>query len=109
MTDDDNQKTPVLLDEHRGMAAQKATDERRHASEVEADQEVLRRGQAELEKVLFAAPAASWPEAAERAIYLLRQFNATPEAQDPRYKQMIADVLADFARLTGRPADPGSS
>lgn len=98
-----------MLDEHRGMAAQKATDERRHLSEVEADQESLRQRQAELEKFLFAGPAASWPEAAERASYLLRRFTATPEARDPRYQQMIADVLDDFRRLAGRPADAGSS
>jgi hypothetical protein len=107
MSDNDNQNPPVVvLDEHRGLAAQKATDNRRHASGVEADQEALRRGRAELEEVLFAAPARNWPEAAERAAYLLRQFAVTPEAQDPRYKQMIFDVLDDLARLGGRAPKP---
>jgi hypothetical protein len=89
------------------MAAQRATDERRHSSEVKADQEVLRRGQAELEKVLFAEPAADWAAAINRAIYLLRRFAATPEAQDPRYKKMIADVLDDFRRLADGPPESG--
>ena len=105
--DNDNSKTPVVLDEHRGMAAQKATDQRRHATEVEADQEALRLGQAELEKVLFAAPAATWQEAVERASFLLRRFGETSDGQDPRYKQMIADVMEDFRRLTARSANIG--
>lgn len=109
VSDNDNQNPPItVLDEHRGLAAQKATDERRHSSQVEADQEALRRGRAELEDVLFAAPARDWPEAAERAAFLLRQFAATPEAQDPRYKRMIASILGDFARLNGTPVDPVS-
>src|SRR5260221_9767960 len=36
---------PVELDEHRGMAAQKATEIRRRLHEVHADQEALRLGQ----------------------------------------------------------------
>jgi hypothetical protein len=36
---------PVELDEHRGMAAQKATEIRRRIHEVHADQEALRLGQ----------------------------------------------------------------
>ncbi len=60
MTDD-----PVDLDEHRGMAAQKATDIRRQRlHEFAADQAALRRRQEELEKLLLAAPAETWPEAA---------------------------------------------
>lgn len=106
--DNDKQKPPVVLDEHRGLAAQKATDERRHSSQVEADQEALRRERAELEDVLFAAPARDWPQAAERAAFLLRRFATTPEAQDPRYARMIAGILADFARLNGAPPDPSS-
>jgi hypothetical protein len=109
MSDNDNQNPPVVvLDEHRGLAAQKAADNRRHSSKVEADQEALRRGRAELEEVLFAAPARNWPEVAERAAYLLRQFAVTPGAQDPRYRQMISGVLDDLARLSGKPLNPGA-
>jgi hypothetical protein len=36
---------PIELDEHRGMAAQKATEIRRRPHEVDADQEALRLGQ----------------------------------------------------------------
>jgi hypothetical protein len=89
----------VLLDKHRGMHAQKATDARRHQSDVQADQEALRRGQATLEKNLFSGPAMTWPEAAEKALYLLALFAGTGEAQDPRYKQLIEDTLADLHRL----------
>lgn len=107
ISDNDNQNPPVVvLDEHRELAAQKATDNRRQSSKVEADQEPLRRGRAELEEVLFAAPARSWPEVAERAAYLLKHFAVTPEAQDPRYRQMISGVLDDLARLSGEARNP---
>lgn len=99
MTPSDDTTPPVILDAYRGMTAQKETDVRRHLSEVEADQMALRQDQAEFEKFLFAAPTANWGEAAAKAAYLLKLFAATPEAQDPRVKQMIAGVLDDFHRL----------
>jgi hypothetical protein len=68
---------PIVLDEHRGMAARTATEIRRASHAVEADQAALRRRQAELETFLVAAPAAGWPEAAEKARYLLKLFAAT--------------------------------
>jgi hypothetical protein len=96
----DNKVLPVvLLDEHRGMAAQKATDERRHSSAVEADQETLRRGREELEEVLFAGPARGWLDVAQRAAYLLKQYAGEPQ-QDPRYRRMISGVLDDLTRLS---------
>jgi hypothetical protein len=104
--DNDNKTPPVLLDEHRGMASQKATDARRHLSEVEADQAALRQSQVELEKFLFAAPAANWPDAAKKALYLLRLFAATGEARDPRLKHLIEDATADLTRLSGGNAGP---
>jgi hypothetical protein len=104
--DNDNKIPPVLLDEHRGMASQKATDARRHRSGVEADQAALRDSRAELEKFLFAAPAASWPDAAQKALYLLRLFAATADARDPRLKHLIEDATADLNRLLGGTAGP---
>ena len=50
----------IDLDQHRGMAAQKATDLRRLLANVEADQSALRLRQDELEAHLLAAPAANW-------------------------------------------------
>ena len=67
VSENDNHKPPVVLDERRGMAAQKATDSRRRESKVQADQELLRPGQPELEKNLFVGPAKSWEEAADKA------------------------------------------
>lgn len=90
---------PVKLDEHRGMAAQKATDIRRELHEVQADQAALRHRQAELEQFLAAAPAATWPDVAAKARYLIQLFALTVEAQDPRRKQLIESVLGDFNRL----------
>ena len=89
----------VDLDQHRGMAAQKATDLRRLLAKVEANEKALRLRQDELEAHLIAAPAANWPEAAEKARYLLKLFASSPSAQDPRKQKLIAAVLDDFKRL----------
>lgn len=89
---------PVDLDEHRGMAAQKATEIRRRLQEVQLDQAALKARQAEFEKFLLAAPATTWPELAEKVRYLLQVFAA--DAQDARRQTLIANVLADLARLT---------
>jgi hypothetical protein len=91
---------PINLDEHRGMAAQKATDLRRLLAEVAANEQALRLRQAELEAHLVAAPAADWLEAAEKARYLIGLFGATQVGQDPRRQTLIAAVLADFERLS---------
>jgi hypothetical protein len=89
----------IELDEHRGMAAQKATELRRLLADVESDAEALRVRQEALETQLIASPAMSWAEAAEKARYLLALFAATPAAQDPRRQTLIANLLEDFARL----------
>jgi hypothetical protein len=94
----------VELDKHRGMAAQKATELRRLVSEVAEDRAKLKARQDELEKFLVAAPAAGWFEAAEKARYLLTLFAATSEAQDPRRKTLIANLLTDFVRLLSEDA-----
>ena len=91
----------IDLDQHRGMAAQKATEIRRMLAEVEANEQSLRVRQDELETQLIAAPAANWHDAAEKARYLLNLFAATPTGQDPRRQKLIAAVLADFRRLAG--------
>jgi hypothetical protein len=95
MTDD-----PIALDRHRGMSAQKATELRRLLAEVEANAKGLREQQEALEAQLIAVPAESWPEAAEKARYLLGLLAGTPIGQDPRRQKLIANVLDDFARLS---------
>ena len=92
---------PIDLDQHRGMAAQKATELRRLMANVEANENELRRRQDELEAHLLAAPAANWRDAADKARYLLNLFATTPAGQDPRRQKLIAAVLADFTRLGG--------
>jgi hypothetical protein len=93
-----NEKT-VDLDQHRGMAAQKATDLRRLLADVEANEKALRLRQEDLEAHLLDAPAANWSEAAEKARYLLNLFASSPAAHDPRRQKLIAAVLDDFDRL----------
>ncbi len=90
---------PTDLDAHRGMAAQKATDLRRLRSEVEADHAALRARQAELEDLLAAAPATDWPEAVEKARYLLGLLAQSLDAGDLRRRKLIDHVLADFDHL----------
>jgi hypothetical protein len=94
---------PVDLDQHRGMAAQKATELRRLMADVEANDKALRRRQDELEAHLVAAPAANWHEAADKARYLLNLFAVTVAAQDTRRQKLIAAVLADLDRLSQEP------
>ena len=68
---------PIALDEHRGMAAQQATEIRRRLADVEADQAALRKRRTELEKFLLAAPTSTWLEAGEKARYLIDLFATT--------------------------------
>jgi hypothetical protein len=91
---------PIELDEHRGMAAQKATDLRRLLAEVAANEQALRATQDALEAQLIAAPASNWEEAADKVRYLLSLLAATPSGQDPRRKILIQAVLDDFTRLS---------
>jgi hypothetical protein len=96
----------IDLDQHRGMAAQKATELRRLLAEVATNHRALRIRQEELETHLLAAPARTWEEAADKARYLLILFADTPAAQDPRRQTLIASVLDDFARLGAGPDSP---
>lgn len=92
---------PVDLDEHRGMAAQQATEVRRERiQEFQADQIAMQRRQEELERLLLAAPAATWPEAAAKAEYLIQLFAASPYGQRPRCQELIAHTLDDLSRLS---------
>jgi hypothetical protein len=95
---------PVNLDEHRGMAAQKDTEIRRDLREVQVDQAALRARQEKLETLLLAAPAATWLGAAAKARYLIELFAATPDAQDPRRRKIIASALEDLTRLSDQNA-----
>jgi hypothetical protein len=81
----------IDLAQHRGMAAQKATELRRLLANVEANEKTLRLRQDELEARLIAAPAANWREAAEKARYLLKLFASFLAAapQDPRRQKLI--------------------
>jgi hypothetical protein len=92
---------PVDLDKHRGMAAQKATDVRRLLLEVEANSQMLRKRQGELEAQLLALPASSWPEAAVKARYLLMHYQQTLGREDTLHQRLVEAVLADFTRLLG--------
>ena len=90
----------VDLDKHRGMAAQKATDIRRVLADVEANAKLLRDRQGVVELQLLAVPATSWPEAAAKARYVMNLYAADLAPADSRHRDLVAAVLADFARLS---------
>jgi hypothetical protein len=92
--------TPVDLDKHRGMASQKATDIRRVLAEVEANAKIQRDRQGTLESQLLSTQAASWPEAAAKARYVLNLYAAGLAPTDTHHRDLVAAVLADFARLS---------
>ena len=56
----------IELDKHRGNAAQRQTALRLLDSAVVADQASPRQRQAEVERVLLAGPAESWPQAMDK-------------------------------------------
>jgi hypothetical protein len=91
---------PVELDKHRGMASQKATGIRRVLAEAEANAKLLRDRQGELEGQLLAVSAASWPEAAAKARYVLNLYAAGLAPSDSHHRDLVAAVLADFALLS---------
>lgn len=91
---------PLDLDKHRGMAAQKATDLRRILADVENNAKDLRERQGILEDQLLSVPAASWPEAAAKARYVLNLYAAGLAPVDTHHRDLVTAILADFARLS---------
>jgi hypothetical protein len=91
---------PLDLDKHRGMAAQKATDIRRILADVEKNAKDLRDRQGIFENQLLSVPAASWPEAAAKARYVLNLYAAGLAPEDTHHRDLVAAALADFARLS---------
>lgn len=94
-------ETPIELDKHRGMAAQKATDIRRVIAEVEANAKLLLDKQGVVEIQLLAVPATSWPEAVAKARYVLNLYSASLAPNDTHHRDLVAAVLADLTRLSG--------
>ena len=92
--------SPVDLDKHRGMAAQKATDIRRVLADIEVNAKLLRDRQNAVEIQLLTAPAGSWPEAAAKARYVLNLYAAELARADTHHRDLVAAVLADFTRLS---------
>jgi hypothetical protein len=91
---------PLDLDKHRGMAAQKATDIRRILADVENNAKDLRDRQGIMENQLLSVPAASWPEAAAKARYVLNLYAAGLAPADSHHRDLVAAIVADFARLS---------
>ena len=93
---------PLDLDKHRGMAAQKATDIRRALAEVENNATQLRERQSAVEGQLLSVQAASWPEAAAKARYVLNLYAAGLAPGDAHHRDLVAAVFADINRLSDK-------
>lgn len=94
---------PIALDQHRGMAAQKATELRRMKREVEANEHTLRARQEELQAAMISMPAQTWEAAAEKAEYLISLLAGRADMRDPRLNKLMTAVFDDFARLSKAP------
>jgi hypothetical protein len=92
---------PVELEEHRRMAAQKATNIRRALAEVEKNAKDLRDREAILENELLSVPASSWSDAAAKARYVLNLYAAGLSPDDTHHRDLVAAIVKDFARLAG--------
>ncbi len=90
---------PIPLDQHRGMAAQKATDLRRQLSTVQAEQTAVKARQKEFEKLLETVPAQSQQEAVIKARYLVQLYAETREGSDPARARLIAQSLKELDQL----------
>jgi hypothetical protein len=91
---------PLDLDKRRGIAAQKATDLRRVLADAENNARELRDRQKVLENQLLSVPAASWPDAAAKARYVLNLYAAGLAPTDTHHRDLVAAVFADFAQLS---------
>jgi hypothetical protein len=94
---------PIALDQHRGMAAQKATELRRMKREVQANEHMLRARQEELQAAMISTPAQTWEAAAEKAEYLISLLAGRADMRDPRMHKLMTAVFDDFARLSKTP------
>ena len=91
---------PVDLDEHRGMAALKATEGRRRRNHrVQEDEAARELQQKEAERFLAADAAETWADAAGKAEYLIKLFAMTSEANDSCRRALIKRTLDDLRRL----------
>jgi hypothetical protein len=72
---------------------------RRILAEVENNAKALRDRWGIFENQLLSVPAASWPEAAAKARYVLNLYEAGLAPDDTHHRDLVVAVLADFARL----------
>jgi hypothetical protein len=96
-------ETAIQLDNRRGDADRHAIELRRFVQSIKAEKEAVRLRQEELETEMIQTPSASWPEASEKALYLIGLLAGTNVGRDPRRKKLIASTLEDFRRLSPKP------
>ncbi len=72
---------------------------RRLRLEVEAEPAVASMRRQELEALFATSPSLTWPEAAEKARYLIGLFAGTAEAATPLRRRLVTSALKDVERL----------
>lgn len=98
MTDD-----PIKGDGRRGPPGGFERDPRRTAANADAPPDAASaREAADLAARMLADRAQTWPEAMERAAFLLRRYAETPDARDLRVETLIQRSLGDMTRLARR-------
>ena len=94
---------PIHLDDYRERMAQKAAYLRRLRIEVESDPAAAPMRRQELEALFATSPSLTWPEAAEKARYLIGLFADTAEAATPLRRRLVSSALKDVERLLSPP------
>lgn len=94
---------PIDLDGHRTVEGKIRSELRRKAvnRDTAPDARPITAGN-DIDAALLVQPARTWIEAMEKAAFLLRRYEATREADDPRIQKLIKRAQSDLARLRKR-------
>jgi ribosomal protein S4 len=90
---------PVAGCQHVQCGLREVHEDERVLADVEANAKLLRDKQGVVEIQILAAPAVSWSEAVAKARYVLNLYSAGLSPTDTHHRDLVAAVLADFARL----------
>lgn len=91
---------PLDLDKHRGMAEQKSNRHPANSGGRREQRKGPARSAGDTRKPASVGSGASWPEAAAKARYVLNLYAAGLAPADTHHRDLVAVVLADFARLS---------
>ena len=93
---------PINLDDRRNETDLELAEQRRRLLSSADNQAILQAQREQLGYLLASGPAKDWASASSKVSYLLNQFSATPEAQEPQMQELIKQTLIDLQRLKQR-------